>query len=149
MGRSIRLSAPWRSCLGYRHVGCLQLSHRRPPEMCGLWTRPRTDVDPPRFLPASNCYRRGHIVSPPPGRYLDLVEKAGICWCHSLHYSLLQTPANPHRVNTCTSVCSSKTVFSLCDRSFVQAQYLDLGYTNETTRHMVRSIVKSLVQRCP
>jgi len=24
---------------------------RQPPEMCGLRTRPRTDVDPPRFLP--------------------------------------------------------------------------------------------------
>ena len=47
---AVHLSVPWRSCLGYRHVGCLQLSHRRPPEMCGLRTRPRTDVDPPRFL---------------------------------------------------------------------------------------------------
>ena len=46
----LRLSVPWRSCLGYRHTGCLRLSHRRPPEMCGLRTRPRTDVDPPRFL---------------------------------------------------------------------------------------------------
>ena len=66
--RSVRLSVPRRSCLGYRHAGCLQLSHRRPPEMCGLRTRPRTDVDPPRLLPPSNCHRRrGHIVSPPPG----------------------------------------------------------------------------------
>ena len=65
--RSVRLSVPWRSRLGYRHAGCLQLSHRRPPEMCGLRTRPRTDVDPPRFLPPSNCHRRRHIVSPPPG----------------------------------------------------------------------------------
>jgi len=48
--RSVRLFVPWRSCLGYRHAGCLQLSHRRPPEICGLRTRPRTDVDPPRFL---------------------------------------------------------------------------------------------------
>jgi len=24
---------PRRSCLGYRHAGCLQLNHRRPPEM--------------------------------------------------------------------------------------------------------------------
>jgi len=54
---SFRLSVPWRSCLGYRHAGCLQLSQRRPPEMCGLRTRPRTDVDPPRFLPPSNCHR--------------------------------------------------------------------------------------------
>ena len=50
IARSVRLSVPWRSCLGYRHAGCLQLSHRRPPEMCGLWIRPRTDVDLPRFL---------------------------------------------------------------------------------------------------
>ena len=45
------MSVPWRSCL--------QLSHRRPPKMCGLQTRPRTDVDPPPFLPPSNCHRRG------------------------------------------------------------------------------------------
>jgi len=57
IARSVRLSVPWRSSLGYRHTGCLQFSHRRPPEMCGLRTRPRTDVDPPRFLPASNCNR--------------------------------------------------------------------------------------------
>ena len=65
--RSVRLSVPWRSCLGYRHAGCLQLSHRRPPEMCGLRTRPRTDVDPPQFLPLSNCHRRGGISSRRPG----------------------------------------------------------------------------------
>ena len=40
-------------------VAALGYSHRRPPEMCGLRTRPRTDVDPPRFLPPSNCHRRG------------------------------------------------------------------------------------------
>ena len=50
IARSVRLSVPRRSCLGYRHAGWLQLSHRRPPGMCGLRTRPRTDVDPPRFL---------------------------------------------------------------------------------------------------
>jgi len=32
---SVRLSVPWRSCLGYRHAGCLQLSRRRSTEMCG------------------------------------------------------------------------------------------------------------------
>ena len=32
IARSVRLSVTWRSCLGYRHAGCLQLSHRRPPE---------------------------------------------------------------------------------------------------------------------
>ena len=36
IARSVRLSVPWRSCLGYTHAGCLQLSHRRSPEMCGL-----------------------------------------------------------------------------------------------------------------
>ena len=42
------------AALGYRHVGCLQLSHRRPSEMCGLRTRPPTDVDPPRVeLPSA------------------------------------------------------------------------------------------------
>jgi len=31
IARSVRLSAQqWLSCLGYRHAGCLQLSHRRP-----------------------------------------------------------------------------------------------------------------------
>jgi len=34
IARSIRLSSvPWRSCLGYRHAGCLQLSHRQPPNV--------------------------------------------------------------------------------------------------------------------
>jgi len=33
------------AALGYRHAGCLQLCHRQPPEMCGLRTRPLTDVD--------------------------------------------------------------------------------------------------------
>ena len=63
IARSVRLSVPWRGCLGFRHAGCLQLSHRRPPEMCRLRTRPRTDVDPPRFLPPSNCHRREGISS--------------------------------------------------------------------------------------
>ena len=55
---AICLSVPWHGCLGYRHTGCLQLSHRRPPEMCGLQTHPWTDGDPPRFLPPSNCHWR-------------------------------------------------------------------------------------------
>jgi len=78
------LSVPWRSCLGYRHAGCLQLSHRRPLEMCGLRTRPRTDVDPPRFLPPSNCRRQGHIVSPPPGRYLANFRRRQKTFCSRL-----------------------------------------------------------------
>ena len=54
IARSVRLSVCLSHgaavCLGYRHAGCLQLSQRRPPEMCRLRTRPRTDVDSPRFL---------------------------------------------------------------------------------------------------
>ena len=87
IARSVRLYVPWRSSLGYRHADCLQLSRRRPPEMCGLWTRPWTDVDPPRFLDPwtdadgliggeTICHRRtaisgGGISSrrPRPGRY--------------------------------------------------------------------------------
>ena len=46
------------AALGYRHAGCLQLSHRRPPEMYGLRTRPRTDTDPPRVEQSSTrAYR--------------------------------------------------------------------------------------------
>ena len=65
IARSVCLSVPWRSCLGYRHAKCLQLSHRRPPEMCGMWTRPRSDVDPAIELPLSNLIpstRRTHHV---------------------------------------------------------------------------------------
>jgi len=52
------------ACLGYRHAGCLQLSHRRPAEMCGLRTRPRTDVDPPQFLdPRWPDWRRNELPS--------------------------------------------------------------------------------------
>ena len=70
IARSVLLSVPWRSCLGYRHAGCLLPSHCRLPEMCGLRTRPRTDVDPPpQFLPPPNCHWRGRIVSPPPPGY--------------------------------------------------------------------------------
>ena len=76
------VSVPWCSCLGYRHAGCLQLSHRRSPEMCGL----RMDVDPPRFLDQA-AIGGGHIVSPPTGRYLVLnifkYAKYGFCGCLS------------------------------------------------------------------
>jgi len=47
---TVCLSHAAAACLGYRHAGCLQLSHRWPPEMWGLRTRPPTDVDSPRFL---------------------------------------------------------------------------------------------------
>jgi len=62
IARSVRLSVPRRSWLGYRHAGCLQLSHHRPPEMCGLLTRPQTDINPPRFLDRTAIGGRG--VSP-------------------------------------------------------------------------------------
>ena len=61
-----------RHILGYRQAGCLQLSHRLLPEMCGLRTRPRTDVDPPRRLPPSNCHRRG--------AYRLAASRAIPCW---------------------------------------------------------------------
>jgi len=48
---------------GYRHSCCLQLGYRRPPEMCGLWTRPRMDIDPPRVKQPS----AGGIMSCLPG----------------------------------------------------------------------------------
>ena len=64
--RSVRLSVPWRSCLGYRHAGCLQLNHRRPPEMCRLRTSPRTDA-----IFGSDCQLRGaYRLAAPSGRYL-------------------------------------------------------------------------------
>jgi len=50
IAQCIHLSVPWRSCLGYRHAGCLQFNHRRPPEMCGLRTCLWTDIDPPQFF---------------------------------------------------------------------------------------------------
>jgi len=70
---SVCLSVPWRSCLGYRHAGCLQLSHRQPPEMRGLRTRPRTDVDPLRFCHRRTAIGLRHVVSPPPGWYLVML----------------------------------------------------------------------------
>ena len=68
---AIRLSVCPMAQLGSRHAGCLQLCHRRPPEMCGLRTSPRTDVDPPRLLDRT-AIGGAHIVSPHPGRYLTV-----------------------------------------------------------------------------
>ena len=79
---SVCLSRGAAACLGYRHIGCLQLSYHRLPEMCRLRSRPRTDIDPLRFLdprwpdwrrndmPPSNCHRRGAYRLATPGRYL-------------------------------------------------------------------------------
>jgi len=102
--RSVRLSVPWRSRLDYRNAGCLQLSYRRPPEMCGLRTRPRTDVDPPRFLPPTNCHRRRHIVSPPP--------RAIPCWKYFValvcSYSIILCRLTVYcDESVCLSVCLS------------------------------------------
>jgi len=81
--RSVHLSVPWRSCLGYRHAGYLQLCHHRPPEMCGLRTCPWMDVDPPRFLPLA-------------GRLSSLRCKT------FLHVALLQSCGNKLYSNTHT-----------------------------------------------
>ena len=84
---------------GYRHAGCLQLSHHRPPEMCGLRTRPRTDVDPPRRLDPwtdadgliggkTICNRRTAIgggyrlAAPPSGRYLVISAHRYAAQCY-------------------------------------------------------------------
>ena len=62
-------SDPRRSFLGYRHAGCLQLSHRRPP-----------DLDPPRFF-GSNCHRRGHKVSPSPCSHRRRLHRGEVPGC--------------------------------------------------------------------
>ena len=51
-------------------AACSLATARRPPQMCGLRTRLRTDVDPPRFLLPSYCHRRGAYRLAAPGRYL-------------------------------------------------------------------------------
>ena len=73
MVRQVVRCTAWCSCLGYRRAGCLQLSHRRPPEMCVLRTRPQTDVDPPRFLPSARW--EAYRLAAPSGQYLVLL------WC--------------------------------------------------------------------
>ena len=55
--RSVRLSVPWRSCLGYRHAGCLQLSHR--PTRDVRTADPSADGRRSAAVYGSNCYRRG------------------------------------------------------------------------------------------
>ena len=85
------LSVPWRSCLGSRHAGCLQLSHRLLPEMCGLPTRPRTDLDPPRFLPQSNCHWSWSILikSNQITLYLYRLAAAGAIFCWPQGFSIV------------------------------------------------------------
>jgi len=65
IARSVRLSIRTSVCLS--HAGSVQFSHRRPPEICGLRTGRRTDIGPPRFLPPSNCHRRGAYRLAAPG----------------------------------------------------------------------------------
>ena len=60
IARSVRLSVPWRNCPGYRHAGC------RSPEMCGLRTRPRTDI----YIRHDFCHRPTAIGGGISGRYL-------------------------------------------------------------------------------
>ena len=65
---SICLSHGAATCLRYRHAGCLQLSHRRPPEMCGLRTRRdfwiHDDlIGGETIYQSSNWHRRGGISS--------------------------------------------------------------------------------------
>ena len=69
MARSVRLSVPWRSCLGYRHAGCLQLSHRRPPETCGLRTP---------FLSSPLMHTRSAEPCIPPGSLNRVPASAGV-----------------------------------------------------------------------
>ena len=100
--------------LGYRHAGCLQLSHRRPPETCGLRTRPRTDVDPPRFLdpwrpdwrqrdmPPSNCHRRGAYRLAAPGAITCWSRaSASRCWlAAALQFANFAVQFSSSAVNT-------------------------------------------------
>jgi len=52
---SVHLSVQWHSCLGYRHAGCQQLSHCRPPDTCA------TDVNLPRVeRPSAGCISSRH-----------------------------------------------------------------------------------------
>jgi len=70
IARSVRLSVPWRSCLGIGTLAACSLAtagHQRCAD-CGP-VRGRTQIR------RDFCHRRtaiggGHIVSPPPGRYL-------------------------------------------------------------------------------
>ena len=82
------------AALGYR------LSHRRPPEMCGLRTRPRTDVDPSRVeLPSAGEYRLAA-----PRAITCLYKVVGLCcvnvlgpsrsYAHMLTASMYNNSAN-------------------------------------------------------
>ena len=72
--------------------------------MCGLRTRPRTDVDPLRFLRPSNCHRRG-------GAYRLAAPGAIPCY-------ITTCIVVGHSVEVCSgcnwSVCLSGCVWSRC-----------------------------------
>ena len=73
IARSVGLSVPWRSCLGYRHAGCLQLSHRRPQRCadCGSGRRSAASFECMDWrrrpdwrrndMPPSNCHWLGPL----------------------------------------------------------------------------------------
>ena len=72
IGRCINVPPPYGGIKRYcdtsvclsqpRPQACWLPAAGRPPDMCGLRTRPRTDVDPPRVeLPSAG----GYIISPP------------------------------------------------------------------------------------
>ena len=123
---AIRPSVPRRSCLGYRHAGCLQLSHCRPLEMCGLLTRPQTDVYSPRFLPPSNCHRRAGGISSrrPRGDTMSLLlcpefakfsvrRAADWYFSHSMRSRVYVAVGCPSiHLPVCLSVCPSVLSFS-------------------------------------
>jgi len=69
IARSVRLSVPWRSCLGYRHAGCLQFSHVR--------TADRSTDGRRSAASRTAIGGRGYIVSPRPGDTLLIAW----CWC--------------------------------------------------------------------
>ena len=105
---SVCLSVQWHSCLGYRHTaGCLQLSHRQPPEICGLQTRLRTDVDLPWFLDWS-AISGGHIILPAPGA-IPCSEHAH---CNGSVHSELNWPATSRASYTTRSVVTQINIMT-------------------------------------
>ena len=63
--------------------------------MCGLRTRP--------LVPPSNCRQRGHIISPPPGRYLFSRVTAQM-------RPIATTEWRRHRLSVCVSVGAASRV---------------------------------------
>ena len=82
---SVCLSVPRRSCrrraaaVGYRHAGCL----------CGLRTRPRTDVDPPRVELPSAAGGGGISSRRPRGDNLYNYKSDSVC----IHVSVSPFPS--------------------------------------------------------